>query len=265
MYTTFVDKASNSHYCEQNLIVKDLIKPVIICPRDYDTLTCDDKLPYIAKNLDEFKTYLYGDVLDAHNMIPDKFTHKDEFVGDKCESTLTRTYTIYDIFGGSSSCVNKIHVKDNIPPVWTERLSADTMFLTCDEQNPEFVIPKAADACNDYTAVLSTTTTNRVYDITKCGYYNYDKTYKYFAVDGCGNVNHDSITFVVSVRDTNKPKFDVPDWFIDGEVTAKSDGKCAMLVPDLQQFALNWDDPCATLPALSFSQSPAAGTPMPHL
>ena len=100
-----------------NLIVKDLIKPVIICPRDYDTLTCDDKLPYIAKNLDEFKTYLYGDVLDAHNMIPDKFTHKDEFVGDKCESTLTRTYTIYDIFGGSSSCVNKIHVKDNIPPV----------------------------------------------------------------------------------------------------------------------------------------------------
>ncbi|MBQ8020980.1 MAG: gliding motility-associated C-terminal domain-containing protein, partial [Paludibacteraceae bacterium] len=260
LYTTFVDKASNSHYCEQNLIVLDSIKPVIICPRDYDTLTCDDKLPYIAKNLDEFKTYLYGDVLDAHNMIPDKFTHEDEFVGDKCESTLTRTYTIYDIFGGSSSCVNKIHVKDNIPPVWTSRLDADTLFFTCDDQSPVYELPKASDACSNYTSVLSTVTSDRVMDKTKCGYYNYNKTFKCYAIDGCGNVNHDSITFVLAIRDTNKPKFDVPDWFVDGEVTAKSDGKCEMLVPDLQPFALNWNDPCSTISALTFSQSPAAGT-----
>ena len=33
-----------------------------------------------------------------------------------------------------------------------------------------------------------------------------------------------------------------------------------MLVPDLQPFALNWNDPCSTISALTFSQSPAAGT-----
>ena len=53
LYTSFTDKASNTHYCKQNLIVLDSIKPVLICPRDYDLFTCADDLPYVAKKYEK--------------------------------------------------------------------------------------------------------------------------------------------------------------------------------------------------------------------
>ena len=65
---------------------------------------------------------------------------------------------------------------------------------------------------------------------------------------------------VLSYRDTNNPHFDVPDWFADGEVSAKSNGECLMLVPDLEEFALNKYDPCAGRSVLTYSQYPAPGT-----
>ncbi|MBR5209427.1 MAG: hypothetical protein IKV67_06200, partial [Paludibacteraceae bacterium] len=265
LYTTFTDKASNSQTCEQKLVVKDLIKPTIICPNDHETpFACvdDPKFPYVAKNIAEFKTYLYGEVLDAQNVDPNKpMTSHDDFEGDNCESITTRTYTIYDIFGGSSSCSYKIHVKDNVPPVWTEKLNVDTLYMACDQPSTGWNIPKAEDYCNDRsTHVLFVSSSTQVMDQTQCGFYNYDKTFKYYAIDGCGNVTPDSLTLVLVVRDNNKPKFDVPDWFADSDVSANSDGNCVMLMPDLKPFTSNWDDPCQSERALTFTQSPAAGT-----
>ncbi|MBQ0156905.1 MAG: gliding motility-associated C-terminal domain-containing protein, partial [Bacteroidales bacterium] len=267
LFTSFTDNAGKYTYCQQNLIVLDSIKPQIVCPHDYDKpFACVDDVKdkiHMPKNFSEFKQYLFGNVLDAQNMIPEKLTVKDDTAGNSCESVITRTYTIYDIFGDSSSCANKIIVKDTVPPVWTKGfvsgLKTDSMFLSCEASSVNWPIPTAEDGCNAYS-VNTTTEKNQGTDRTKCDYYNYEKTFTYTATDVCGNTNPDTFRMVLAYRDENKPHFDVPEWFADGVVSAESDGKCLMLVPDLESYVLNREDPCASTSALTYSQIPAAGT-----
>jgi len=266
LYTTFTDKASNSQTCEQKLIVKDLIKPQIICPQ-YDTFVCIKTLPYIAKNIEEFKTYLYGKILDEQNVVPDKLTYNDDVVGDNCESTTIRTYTIYDKFGGSSSCSSKIYFKDTIPPGWETTLEKDTLYMICGNPSPEWKMPTAEDDdCNynqsTYVNIERPLFSTQVDDETQCGHYNYEVTYVFYAVDGCGNETpkEDRLKLVMVNKDDNKPKFDVPDWFESGDVYAISEGNCEMLMPDMKPFTSNWSDPCQAAKTLTFTQSPAAGT-----
>ena len=159
--------------------------------------------------------------------------------------TLTRTWTVTDNAGNTTSKSQIITVQDTTAPV----LSAAPPDVTveCDSV-PAAATLTATDNCDSNVTVQMTQT--RVDGSCPS---NYTLTRTWTATDSCGN--HSSKTQVITVRDTTKPNFVTPPT----NHSAFADANCQAPMPDFTAGVVTSDN-CSTV---SLSQSPAVGTPMP--
>ncbi|MFY8137390.1 MAG: choice-of-anchor L domain-containing protein [Flavobacteriales bacterium] len=162
------------------------IPPVLECPADLE-LTCLDIVP--APN--DASAVLLSEGCSASSIIWDG----DEFNGNSCEYTITRTYASIDECGNIGTCAQEIHVVDNIAPT-AENVPANVTFA-CGTDVPTSVDPIFSDVCNE----VNFTREDVIVDLA-CGY----EVHRTWTVtDLCGNTSE--FVQVLTAIDTTAPSF----------------------------------------------------------
>lgn len=121
------DVAGNSNTCMVSVLVEDNLPPVLVCPSDL-TISCD-----YSFNLDELS--IFGEVLEGTSpeqaIIIDGVDHGQfGYFNDNCEATvdessvndidcgagtITRTFTVTDLYGQTNICSQTITIVNDSP------------------------------------------------------------------------------------------------------------------------------------------------------
>ncbi len=161
----------------------DNTAPVITCPDDV-TFECDA--------VGDFGLATATDDCFTAPIV----THSDVETGDKCETTITRTWTATDDCGNSSSCVQTITIVDTTAPVIT---CPDDVEYECELQ--VLLLPATAtDNCNDFSITSSDVTTGNDCETII--------TRTWTATDDCGNFS--SCVQTITIVDTTAPVITCP-------------------------------------------------------
>ena len=202
-------------------------------------------------------------------------------LGDKCDFTFIRKYSIANLRNQISECEQNIHIKDTVPPVWLDGVESLTKVFDCVAEDFFPTDLKAKDECSseiisEYHKVSSldgvvdglfyTVSSNRSDNPDDCEYYNYTETRKYVAVDRCRNYS-DILKFEAQVQDTFNPVINMPDtasWRKKFVPAVYAHEGCTFLYPDLTSLLPkdSLKDICDPGAAKFFKiyQTPAAGT-----
>jgi hypothetical protein len=177
------DNCDNSASCVQRITVGDQTPPVITCPGDR-TFQCNE-------------TVVFGqatavDVGDPNPVI----TFVDREIPGRCPQAndIERTWIATDACGNADSCVQVVHVVDNIPPQIT--CPGDRTF-DCNQQ-PDFGTATATDNCDPAPMIVWR---DNIIPGGNPQEYLVERTWT--ASDACGN--EASCVQRVSVVDTNAP------------------------------------------------------------
>jgi hypothetical protein len=106
----------NTATCTQNIIINDLIPPVLSCP-PADTVDC------VIGQSPAYTTYAQfvtagGSSSDNCGVDPTTFGLLSQVSdGNTCPEIVTRTYVISDFCGNTATCNQNIVINDTIPPV----------------------------------------------------------------------------------------------------------------------------------------------------
>ena len=277
-------KAEKEKECHTIVDVEDGDTPIMICPELGATFTCLDALPARFANFEEFKAaggMLISNGVDVSEFVdPSSFKCDTMSLGDKCDFTFIRKYSIANLRNQISECEQNIHVKDTVPPVWLDDATSLTKVFDCVAEDFFPTDLKAKDECSseiisEYHKVSSldgvvdglfyTVSSNRSDNPDDCEYYNYTETRKYVAVDRCRNYSN-VLEFVSQVQDTFIPIINMPDtasWRLD-TIPAVYGAGCLFYYPDLtSSFPMDSvSDVCdpEAVKHFKISQTPVAGT-----
>jgi uncharacterized repeat protein (TIGR01451 family) len=139
---TITDISDNSSTCIQIITVNDTINPTFTVP-DSVTISCDEDY----NNLD-----LTGDVTDeADNCSADlEAIYTDEIDDtDPCNIIITRSWTLEDECGNTTTQEQLIYIVDNDPPILTGTLPGGNLGNTCIDDAPS--APDTAEIAALYT------------------------------------------------------------------------------------------------------------------
>lgn len=277
-------KAEKEKECHTIVDVEDGDTPIMVCPKLDATFTCLDALPARFANFEEFKAaggMLISNGVDVSEFVdPSSFKCDTMSLGDKCDFTFIRKYSIANLRNQISECEQEIHVKDTVPPVWLDDATSLTKVFDCVAEDFFPTDLKAKDECSseiisEYHKVSSldgvvdglfyTVSSNRSDNPDDCEYYNYTETRKYVAVDRCRNYSN-VLEFVSQVQDTFIPIINMPDtasWRLD-TIPAVYGAGCLFYYPDLtSSFPMDSvSDVCdpEAVKHFKISQTPVAGT-----
>ncbi len=277
--------AEQSKECHTIVDVEDGDTPIMICPELGTTFTCLDALPARFANFEEFKAaggMLISNGVDVSEFVdPSSFKCDTMSLGDKCDFTFIRKYSIANLRNQISECEQNIHIKDTVPPVWLDGVESLTKVFDCVAEDFFPTDLKAKDECSseiisEYHKVSSldgvvdglfyTVSSNRSDNPDDCEYYNYTETRKYVAVDRCRNYS-DILKFEAQVQDTFNPVINMPDtasWRKKFVPAVYAHEGCTFLYPDLTSLLPkdSLKDICDPGAAKFFKiyQTPAAGT-----
>ena len=277
--------AEQSKECHTIVDVEDGDTPIMICPELGTTFTCLDALPARFANFEEFKAaggMLISNGVDVSEFVdPSSFKCDTMSLGDKCDFTFIRKYSIANLRNQISECEQNIHIKDTVPPVWLDGVESLTKVFDCVAEDFFPTDLKAKDECSseiisEYHKVSSldgvvdglfyTVSSNRSDNPDDCEYYNYTETRKYVAVDRCRNYS-DVLKFEAQVQDTFNPVINMPDtasWRKKFVPAVYAHEGCTFLYPDLTSLLPkdSLKDICDPGAAKFFKiyQTPAAGT-----
>lgn len=283
----FVDTTKNANRqktCHTIVDVQDEDTPIMVCPKLNTTFICLDALPAKFANFEEFLAAggeLVSNGVDVSNFVdPSSFKCDTMSVGDKCDYTFIRKYSIANLRNQISECEQKIHIKDTIAPVWLDDAASLTKVFDCVAEDFFPTDLKAKEECSseiisEYHKVSSldgvvdglfyTVSSNRSDNPDDCEYYNYTETRKYVAVDRCRNYSN-VLEFVSQVQDTFIPVINMPDtasWRLD-TIPAVYGAGCLFYYPDLtSSFPMDSvSDVCdpEAVKHFKISQTPVAGT-----
>lgn len=283
----FVDTTKNANRqktCHTIVDVQDEDTPIMVCPKLNTTFICLDALPAKFANFEEFLAAggeLVSNGVDVSNfVVPSSFKCDTMSVGDKCDYTFIRKYSIANLRNQISECEQKIHIKDTIAPVWLDDAASLTKVFDCVAEDFFPTDLRAKEECSseiisEYHKVSSldgvvdglfyTVSSNRSDNPDDCEYYNYTETRKYVAVDRCRNYSN-VLEFVSQVQDTFIPVINMPDtasWRLD-TIPAVYGAGCLFYYPDLtSSFPMDSvSDVCdpEAVKHFKISQTPVAGT-----
>lgn len=278
-------KAEKKKECQTIVDVEDGDTPIMVCPKLDATFICLDALPARFANFEEFKAA--GGELVSNGVDVSEFVDHSSFkcdtmsVGDKCDYTFIRKYSIANLRKQISECEQKIHIKDTIAPVWLDDAASLTKVFDCEAEDFFPTDLKAKDECSndifsEYHKVNSldgvvdglfyTVSSNKSDNPEDCEYYNYREIRKYVAVDRCRNYSA-VLEYVAQVQDTFAPIINMPDtasWRTAFVPAVYAHIGCTFLYPDLtssfpKDSLKDICDPAASK-YFKITQTPAAGT-----
>jgi hypothetical protein len=158
-----------SRPCIFTINVLDREAPKIMCPPNF-TISCDQQpLPSLT-----------GQATATDNCPGVVITYSDNFTGNSCSGTITRTWMAEDASGSFVTCVQLIIIEDNVAPAIT---CPANVTINCDQLPlPSLTgIPQVVDNCQPR---IVSTYTDTVIGIG-CNRY-IQRTWS--ANDGCGNI-----------------------------------------------------------------------------
>uniref|UniRef100_UPI002492B708 gliding motility-associated C-terminal domain-containing protein n=1 Tax=Winogradskyella flava TaxID=1884876 RepID=UPI002492B708 len=191
---TATDECGNSVSETQTIVVQDTTAPTFTVPSDV-ILECDTDINDLS---------ITGDVTDESDNCSTglQATFEDSSTNGNCanETIISRTWSLTDACGNTTSLVQTISLVDTTPPTFDINLPTD-ISVECDVI-PSIATVTAIDNCGDATVTVEETTTSG-----SCAN-DYTLTRTWTAVDACGNeVVH---TQIITVTDTTAPTFTVP-------------------------------------------------------
>ncbi|MCB0447482.1 MAG: hypothetical protein KDD03_08215, partial [Gelidibacter sp.] len=192
---TATDNCGNSTNTTATFTIQDTVGPTFTVPADI-TVECDQDINNLT---------ITGDVTNETDACSTglEATYTDTSVIGSCpnESIVTRTWTLTDDCGNTTTHDQTITVQDTTGPVFDQTLPTD-MTVECDAI-PTFPDYTATDNCGNATVSFE--------DIRNDGNCpsNYTLTCIWTATDDCGNSTVHSM--LITVRDTTAPTFTAPD------------------------------------------------------
>ncbi|WP_422091087.1 gliding motility-associated C-terminal domain-containing protein [Tenacibaculum ovolyticum] len=213
---TLTDDCGNTTTKDQTITVKDNIKPEFTVPTDI-TIYTDANCAYDSAVL------ITGDVTDETDNCDNTLnaTSSDVTITGSCkgEQIITRTWTLTDDCGNTTTKDQTITVKDNIKPEFT--VPADVTIYTdanCAYDSAVLVTGDVTDETDNCDNTLNATSS----DVTITGSCKGEQiiTRTWTLTDDCGNTTTKDQT--ITVKDNIKPEFTVP-----ADVTIYTDANCA--------------------------------------
>ena len=224
---TATDDCNNSVSATQILTVVDTTYPTLIgVPADM-TLECDQIAPEAV-------------VTAADNCDDDMVVSHSAYTTDLvCGSIFTRTWSVTDDCGNTTTATQVITFEDTTDPYVTAGVPAE-LTIECDEQVPSY-LPEFADNCDD---TLTVTAISGINNLNACGY---DIERAWTATDDCGNAI--TVYQVIHIIDSTLPELvNVP-----ANTTVECD---AVPAP----AAVSATDNCSTA-TVDFEESATVGCP----
>ncbi len=192
--------------CPQLVSIEDQTAPVFLCPSStMEQCEVGDMTPFTS----------IEELVSAGAIVMDNCQLDSSFllVGDPviidegpCPMIYERTYTVKDISGNEATCMQMILVNDTTNPVFDcpANITVSTSTNEC-QANIEVPLVTATDNCGA-TTITNTLAANPGDIITlPVG----DTDVKYYAEDGCGNV--DSCETTITVLDATPPSMTCAD------------------------------------------------------
>ncbi|MBQ0155461.1 MAG: gliding motility-associated C-terminal domain-containing protein [Bacteroidales bacterium] len=262
---TFRDTTKNAvreKVCHTTVEVSNGATPTMLCPDLPGKFACLEAVPAPISTFEQFVALggkLISNGVDVTEYaVPSTFKCDTFSLGDKCDYTFIRKYSVRNQRDSLSECEQRIPIKDTVPPVWMDNASSLSKVFDCEYEDFFPTDLRANDECsnrifaeylkvntfdgefNDKTnktenlvdGLFYTISSTRSNDPSDCDYYNYKTTYKYVAVDRCHNYS-DVLSFEAQVQDTFAPVLNVPQGWRDSLVVAEYTKPCLFLVPDL--------------------------------
>ena len=133
----------------------------------------------------------------------------DAITAGLCDETytITRTWTVVDECGNSTSCEQTIDVQDTTEPTFNQVLPGDET-VNCQSVPAPPAPITGSDNCDAVVDIDFVEVSTQGVDPTQCTYYNYNVTRTWTATDNCGN---EAIhTQVITVEDVTGPTFTAP-------------------------------------------------------
>lgn len=268
--------------CHTIVEVQDGDTPICKPPLFDSIYTCLDALPAKYADYSEFRKAggkLISNGVDVSDFVdPSTFKLDTMSLGDKCDFTFRRTYTVRNLRNQTVRCVQDFHVKDTVPPVWLDDAASLTKVFDCVAEDFFPTNLKAKDECsneiiseyhkvNEFDGIVDgvfyTVSSNRSSDPRDCNYYNYEEVRRYIAVDRCRN-RTERLKFVAQVQDTFAPIVNIPKTWRDSQMVAEYAVPCKFLVPDITNTLPDgsYSDSCDSEAAKYYkvTQKPEAGT-----
>lgn len=268
--------------CHTIVEVQDGDTPICKPPLFDSIYTCLDALPAKYADYSEFRKAggkLISNGVDVSDFVdPSTFKLDTMSLGDKCDFTFRRTYTVRNLRNQTVRCVQNFHVKDTVPPVWLDDAASLTKVFDCVAEDFFPTNLRAKDECsneiiseyhkvNEFDGIVDgvfyTVSSNRSSDPRDCNYYNYEEVRRYIAVDRCRN-RTERLKFVAQVQDTFAPIVTVTDKWRDSTIVAVYEVPCIFTVPDITNTLPegSLSDTCDPEAAKYFkvTQKPEAGT-----
>lgn len=173
---TVTDLAGNTATCPAQVTIIDNTVPTLISCAPDVTISCTADTGYLSLGVPQID--------DACGT---SFTYTDNIVqvGGAICYRIDRTWLLLDGSGNNITCLQRISVFDNVPPVFTSALPQD-ITLECGLPIPAAAQVTASDNCSTASVnlAISTTKTNTL----NCSDYAYVLTRTWTATDACGNV-----------------------------------------------------------------------------
>jgi hypothetical protein len=180
---TASDDCGNSITHTQTINVYDNEYPVLIGVPANTTLECDQMAPEaVVTALDNC----------SENLI---VSHSADTDVNDCGYVFTRTWSVTDNCGNTTTATQVINFVDTTDPIVTQGVPAE-LTIECDQPEPIYM-PSFSDNCDDSLAMTAISGLNNV---NACGY---DIERAWTATDDCGNST--MVYQVIHVRDTTDP------------------------------------------------------------
>ncbi|MBK8699752.1 MAG: hypothetical protein IPN29_09445 [Saprospiraceae bacterium] len=192
--------------CEFTVTVIDTIDPVIVCPAIVE-VACIEDVPTPHTNFVPFISE--GGILDDNctvNLSTLVWISDTGLPVTECvnRDTITRVYSVSDIYGNSNTCEQTIIVYDDIDPTFVS-FAPDTL-INCDADSTVAALgtPVAEDNCvSGLESLTHSNVSTQGIDPTLCSYYSYVVTRTWVATDVCGNSV--AVNQIITVQDTTDP------------------------------------------------------------
>ncbi|WP_162126031.1 T9SS type B sorting domain-containing protein [Flavobacterium phycosphaerae] len=217
---SLTDCAGNTTTHDQTITVSDNIKPTFTVPASItiyttDTCTYDTTVTFTGDVTDEADNCSTG--LEA------TYTDGAPVVGACAGSyTITRTWSLTDCAGNTTTQYQTITVSDNIKPIWATLAGSLDVTLECSDAqgltNAQALAPQATDNCTANVTYIKTPGSYVAGDCPNRGTY----TNTWVAIDACSNATLAAFTQVITIQDTTKPVLDTTTFDPNPQVTCNN-------------------------------------------
>ena len=231
---SIMDSCGNEATCDHIVFVDDTIPPAITCPPG-QTAICDISEVPAYNDLDEFLA-AGGTAMDDCGLDSNSLALLSETSdGMTCPETVTRTYSVADSCGNVATCVQRVVIDDDIPPMITcpepDTTLCDAMDIPPFADYMAFTASGGSASDNCEIDEMSFTLVDEMSD----GMIPETVTRTYEISDLCGNTA--TCDHIIIVIDTVPPMFDCPD--VDMDAICDASEIPIYTSQDLDTFIMN--------------------------